>query len=212
MIKNILTIVLLLSFQLFAQNDKHINAQTISTYTSLIDIKFITFDDSKSRSYDLDILSKKSAFYIIQLINNLDKNDKKYFAPIFFLKMAGANLKSTTQRKNFINEIFVNKDTYMGDLMLMNKVLKKKPDHQGVSSAMYNVSKQLSAEQSFDFFVQIDFTISDSMSSYGKSNHLLFDPKAIQHLSPHIKEGFQDSLRSHGWFGRGPYNRVAGQL
>ena len=212
MMKIIQAIVLLLTFPLFSQESEHITTPAGTTYNYLIEKKFIIFVDKHHRNYNIDIFQNESASFIIKLIHDLDKKEKNYVAPIFFLKMAGANLHNYRERKSFIDTVFVKGDATMADLLTINKVLKQKPDHKAVSTALVHISKQLTPDQTLDFLVKIGFANRDLMSSYGKSNHFTFDQKVIDHFIPKIKEGFKTSLKSHGWFGRGPYNRIAGQL
>lgn len=184
----------------------------IQTIAHLQDSGFIQTGES-GRSYEPKALKNASAEEISKLVNTLDDGSKKNQAPVFFLKVAGANLTNASERKAFIQKnILGDEKSLQHDMKLMNQVLTKKPDHQDVASAFEQVVKNMEPEQAHQFLKNIGFASIDSMASHGSSINQVFDRDAVAHLSDSARSALKDVLNSASLIGGGVFRRAAGQL
>lgn len=162
------------------------------------------------RSYDPEALADASASEINELIDQLSDNPGENGAPLFYLKVAGANLTKQSERDAFIQQQLGDSASLRRDMSNMHNMLKRVPGQEDISSALTHIAGAMRAEgntaAASQFLEDIDFTHIERHNPQGTSGDVddmwfrgealearngaaALPPEAAEHLSAVLSQG-----------------------
>lgn len=136
-------------------------------YDYLVDVGFMTDAPKGERGYNPSAIFEESAEDVLGLIMAIFPNKEP--ALVYYLEVAGANLKNASERDLFIDNWVDKVPWFATDLVTALNYIHRTPDNVIVNNALDNIIKRLDTEETVKLLVQQSF-IRENMGPDGTGN------------------------------------------